>query len=176
MKRLIYNTSLLLTALALQILFASFKHPVKMTNTEIDYIHNEKKIIMVCSFFADDFKKAIKQDVGSEINITKPSQEEITTLNKYLANYIKLSVNSKDKVFSCTSTYYDASANLFKMFFEYKNVILNKGSALTFENGVLFNHFGSIQVNYAYLSLAPFVMQESLAFNIENYSKTYILK
>ncbi len=173
MKNLL-NKTLKISLLAIILMnFNMIKHPIKMSSTDIEYIQFEKRIEMSCSFFADDFKKALKQEKIRDINIGKPTKEDLSALNKYMNTNMKITVDNKIFPLVIASTYFDASSNLFKINFEFEKVALKKGTSFTFENKILFNIFGYMQTNYVYISIPPFVMQEGFSFTLDNYSQTY---
>jgi hypothetical protein len=166
-KNLINRIVLLIAIVALT---ASFRHPIKLTASLIEYSPKTNCLKMECKIFIDDFEKSINKTLAKNIDTSNPSKEDINGIDDYINSYINLSLNNKTLNIKYKTSEIVKTYNVLLIKFEDINVKLKKGDKLLIENALFFEEFGYAQSNRITIRIPPFIAEDHYETTLDNYS------
>jgi len=170
MKKIANKT---LLCLCVVILTTSFKHPIKLTASLIDYDVKNSSLKMECKVFMDDFEKSINKTLAKNINLSDLSKEDIKGIDDYFENYFKITLNSKALPVKYKSSELLKEYNVFTIKFTDNVVKIKKGDKLEITNTLFFTEFGYIQSNRMTIRIPPFVVEDNHETTLNNYLIPY---
>ena len=170
MKKIANKT---LLCLCIVILTTSFKHPIKLTASLIDYDVKNSSLKMECKVFIDDFEKSINKTLTKNINLSDLSKEDIKGIDDYFENYFKITLNSKALPVKYKSSELLKEYNVFTIKFTDNVVKIKKGDKLEITNTLFFTEFGYIQSNRMTIRIPPFVVEDNHETTLNNYLIPY---
>jgi len=170
MKKIFHKT---LLCLFIVIFTTSFKHPIKLTASLIDYDVKNSSLKMECKVFIDDFEKSINKTLTKNINLSDLSKEDIKGIDDYFENYFKITLNSKALPVKYKSSELLKEYNVFTIKFTDNVVKIKKGDKLEITNTLFFTEFGYIQSNRMTIRIPPFVVEDNHETTLNNYLIPY---
>jgi len=148
---------------------SSYKHPLKLTSSEIKYNAKTKSISMACKVFIDDFAPAVNKTLLKNINESNLTDEDKKGIENYFTYKYKISINGK--ILPLKFKNYELNYNVMDIVFEETYIPLKKGDKLYIENNLLYEEFGALQSNWVTLSIPPFVA--NISFDCRMDKNTY---
>ena len=91
-KNVVYK---IITIIAVIIVTTSFKHPIKLTASLIEYDTNTSNLKTECKVFIDDFEKSINKKLVKNINLSDLTQEDKTGIEDYFEMHFNITYNGK---------------------------------------------------------------------------------
>lgn len=155
------------------IALSSFKHPIKLTSSQIKYNDESQHISMECKVFIDDFSLAFNDSMLTRINISNLSETDKKLIENYFAIKYIFSVNGKKLPFEFKT--YNVKANVMTITFAIDSITLKKGDQLYIENELLFEEFGDLQSNWVTLTLPPFLANYNFESTLDESTYSYTL-
>lgn len=153
--------------LSVLFVFSSFKHPLKLTASLIEYNPEANSIRMECRVFIDDFQNSINKKDFNASNPTKEDQEEI----EYFFNeFYHIMVNGKKLPLDYKSSAVFEGYNVLVIKFAENDITIKKGDNLLVENKLLFEQFGYLQSNRITIRVPPFFGEKNYEVKLNNYS------
>jgi len=170
MKRIHFIALFLFSIL---LLFSSFKHPIKLTASLIEYDEKSKSMKMECRVFIDDFEKSINKRLTKDIDVTNLTEEDKFGIEDYFKQYYSIAINGKRMSLQLEQTELMEAQNIIIIKFAEKDFPIKKGDKLTVENILFFVEFGELQSNRVTLRMPPFLNEHSFQSSINRYSFYY---
>jgi len=170
MKKIANKT---LLCLCIVILTTSFKHPIKLTASLIDYDVKNSSLKMECKVFIDDFEKSINKTLTKNINLSNLSKEDIKGIDDYFENYFTIILNSKALPIKYKSSEVLKDYNVFALKFSDNVVKIKKGDKLEISNTLFFSEFDYMQSNRMTIRIPPFIVEDNYESTINNYLIPY---
>lgn len=152
------------------LLFGSFKHPIKLTASLIEYDEKTNALRMECKVFIDDFEKSINKTLAKNITVTALSHEDKKGIENYFEKYYNITHNGnklplKYKVSEVMKEY-----NVLTIKFSEKIIKLKKGDKVLIENTLFFEEFGYMQSNRITIRIPPFITEDNHEAVLNDYS------
>jgi len=166
MKKIAYKT---LLCVCVVIFTTSFKHPIKLTASLIEYDVKTSSLKMECKVFIDDFEKSINKTLTKNINLSDLSKEDIKGIDDYFEIYFKIVLNSKALPVKFKSSQLIKEYNVFTIKFTDNVLKIKKGDKLEITNTLFFTEFGYIQSNRMTIRIPPFVVEDNHETTLNNY-------
>ena len=160
--------------LALVLMFSSsFKHPIKLSASLIEYDDNEKRIRMECRVFIDDFEGSINKRLTKDIDIRNLTNEDKLSIEDYFKQYYSIRINGKRLPLEFKTTDLMEAQNVLIIKFTEKHLAIKKGDKIEVENTLFFLEYGLSQSNRVTLRIPPFLSEYSFQSSINRYSFNY---
>ena len=143
------------TMLFLSILFvtSSFRHPLKLTASLIEYKPTTTSIRMECRVFIDDFENSLNKENFNAHSLSKEDQAEI---EYFFDQFYTIQINGKKFPLNFKSSEILEGYNVLVIKFAENDLKIKKGDHLLVENKLLFEQFGSLQSNRMTIRIPPF--------------------
>lgn len=170
MKKIANKT---LMCLCVVILTTSFKHPIKLTASLIEYDVKTSSLKMEFKVFIDDFEKSINKTLTKNINLSDLSKDDIKGIDDYFDDYFKITLNSKALPVKYKSSELLKEYNIFTIKFTDNVVKFKKGDNLEISNTLFFTEFGYVQSNRMTIRIPPFVIEDNHETTLNNYLIPY---
>ena len=164
MKLKLFKTLLLLSVL---LIASSFRHPIKLTASLIEYNPETNKISLECRVFIDDFKYSINKQDFNESNLTKEDKEVIES---FFNEFYTIKINDKILTHTYKSSEVIEGYNIFIIRFEETDITIKKGDNILVENKLFFEQFKDFQKNRVTIRVPPFFKQKNYETKRINYS------
>jgi hypothetical protein len=170
MKNKFYKTVFLLSV----ILFTtSFKHPIKLTASLIEYDLNSTSLKTECKIFIDDFEKSINKTLTKNINLSDLTKEDKTGIEDYFEKYFNITINGKILPLKFKTSEVLKEYNVITIKFIENKLKIKKGDKLLIENTLFFEEFGYMQSNRITVRIPPFVTEDNHEAVVNNYAIPY---
>ena len=149
------------TLIIISLLFIScYKvHPLKLTNSMIEYDKPSKSLKIETRVFIDDFTSSLNKEMSSKINVSSLSKDDNKKIEKYFTKYFYIKLNSKVLKLKFSSSSLLIDNNLFIINFTCNSLELKKGDSFVVNNTLLCKEFGAQQKNMHTVLLPPFLSQ-----------------
>ena len=170
MKLKLYQTFLLLAVLFIS---SSFKHPIKLTSSLIEYNAKTNSIKMECRVFIDDFEKSINKTLSKDINIESLTNEDKVGIENYFKLFYTISINGKKIPLKYKASEVRRENNMLAIKFLENDLTIEKGDYLLIENTLFFQEFGDVQSNNISIIIPPFLVEYNYQATLNNYSYTH---
>lgn len=167
MKIKLLKTFLLLGVL---LVFSSYKHPIKLTASLIEYNPETSSIRMECKVFIDDFENSLTKKDFNVSNLSKEDKEEI---EYFFGEYYNITINGKELPLNYEASEIHASYNVLVIKFAENDITIKKGDNLFIENKLFFEQFGYLQSNRITVRIPPFISEKNYVTTLKNYSIHY---
>lgn len=164
MKIKLVKTILLLSIL---LIFSSFKHPLKLTASLIEYNPEANNIRMECKVFIDDFEDTINKKDFNVSNLTKGDKEEI---EYFFDEFYHIIINGKKLPLNYKSSEVIKGKNVLIIKFAENDFTLKKGDNILIENQLFFKEFGNLQSNRITVRIPPFFTEKNYLVKLDDYS------
>jgi hypothetical protein len=169
MKKLHFKLStLLLTCLCL----TSFKHPIKLTASLIDFESATGHLRMECRVFIDDFEYSINQTLAKDINISNPTKEDKKGIEEYFKKYYSVKLNEISYALKYSSIEVMKEYNVVTIKFEPQKIDIKKGDKLIIYNTLFFKEFAYMQTNRITIRMPPFFNEANFQTTIDDFTIT----
>ncbi len=170
MKTKFYKTLLLLGV----VIFAtSFKHPIKLTASLIEYDLNSTSLKTECKIFIDDFEKSINKTLTKNINLSDLTKENKTGIENYFEKHFNITVNGKILPLKFKASEVLKEYNVITIKFVDNKLKIKKGDKLLIENTLFFEEFGYLQSNRITVRIPPFIAEDNHEAVVNNYAIPY---
>lgn len=170
MKTKFYKTLLLLGV----VIFAtSFKHPIKLTASLIEYDLNSTSLKTECKIFMDDFEKSINKTLTKNINLSDLTKEDKTGIEDYFEKHFNITVNGKYLPLKFKASEVLKEYNVITIKFVENKLKIKKGDKLLIENTLFFEEFGYMQSNRITVRIPPFIAEDNHEAVVNNYAIPY---
>jgi hypothetical protein len=170
MKNKFYKTVFLLSV----ILFTtSFKHPIKLTASLIEYDLNSTSLKTECKIFIDDFEKSINKTLTKNINLSDLTKEDKTGIEDYFEKHFNITINGKILPLKFKTSEVLKEYNVITIKFIENKLKIKKGDKLLIENTLFFEEFGYMQSNRITVRIPPFVTEDNHEAVVNNYAIPY---
>lgn len=118
---------------------ADVKHPLHVSNTEINYNQKEKTLEISCKIFSDDFESVLYKNYKQKIDLTNPKMKESMDIlvKKYLSNHLQVKAN--DKICKLNYIGYEIDQEATNIYFEVENITAVK--SLEVSSTILYDLF-----------------------------------
>jgi len=170
MKNVVYK---IFAVIAVMTFTTSFKHPIKLTASLIEYDPKTSVLKMECKVFIDDFEKSINKTLAKNINIANLTKEDIKGLEDYFDTYLKILFNGKNIPFKYKSSEVLKEYNVLTVKFTDHIVKIKKGDKLEISNTLFFTEFGYIQSNRMTIRIPPFILEDNQEATMNYYTIPY---
>ena len=166
------STKILLafTLLSICLFFASFKHPIKLTASLIEYDEKTSALSMECKVFIDDFEKSISKKLAKNINVSNLMKEDKTGIEDYFEKYYTITLNGKKLPLKYFTSVVMREYNVLTIKFSENTIKLKKGDKLLIENTLFFEEFGYLQSNRITIRIPPYITEDNHEAIINDYS------
>lgn len=118
---------------------AEMKHPLHVSNTEINYNQKEKTLEISCKIFSDDFESVLYKNFKQKIDLTNPKMKGSmdVLVKKYVANHLQIKANNK----ICKLNYigFEIEQEATNVYFEVENITALK--SLEVNSSILYDLF-----------------------------------
>ncbi len=168
-----HKVFIIIFLLSIGSILTSFKHPIKLTASLIEYDPESTSIQMECRVFIDDFEKSINKRLTKDIDITSLTQEDKLSIEDYFKQYYSITIKGKRIPLKFKTTELLDAQNIVIIKFAKKELIIKKGDKLTIENILFFVEYGGLQSNRVTLRMPPFLNEYSFQSTIDKYSFYY---
>lgn len=165
MKRIIYISVILFSLLLTS---SSFKHPIKLTSSQIKYDSKAKTIGMECNVFLDDFAPAISPTLFENVTTSNVTEKDKKQIEEYFIAKYKIKINGKTLPLKFEEFNY--KNNVMRITFSKNKIALKKGDRLYIENELLFEHFFELQSNWITIRIPPFLSNYNFESKFDNYA------
>ncbi|MFN7913125.1 MAG: DUF6702 family protein [Bacteroidota bacterium] len=152
------------------LIFVSFKHPIKLTASLIEYNENTKMLSVECKVFIDDFEKSINKTLTKNIDLSTPTKEDKSGIEDYFEKYYTITINGKEMPLKYKASEVLKEYNVLTIKFSEKAIKLNKGDKILIENTLFFEEFGYLQSNRITIRIPPFITEDNHEALLNNYS------
>jgi hypothetical protein len=166
-KKLLYK-SLFFALISLTT--TSFKHPIKLTASLIEYEATTKSLKMECKVFIDDFEKSINKTLAKNINVSTLTKADKDGIEDYFEKYYNITVNGKKLPLKYKASEVMKEYNVLTIKFSENTITVKKGDKLLIENTLFFEEFGYLQSNRITIRIPPFITEDNHEATINNYS------
>ena len=148
----------------------SFKHPIKLTASLIEYDTNTANLKSECKVFIDDFEKSINKKLVKNINLSNLTQEDKTGIEDYFEMHFNITYNGKILPLKYKGLEVLKEYNVVTIKFIENKLKIKKGDKILIENTLFFEEFGYIQSNRITVRIPPFIPEENHEAIISNYT------
>ena len=166
-ERFVYK---ILTIIAVMTFTTSFKHPIKLTASLIEYDTNTANLKSECKVFIDDFEKSINKKLVKNINLSNLTQEDKTGIEDYFEMHFNITYNGKILPIKFKGIEVLKEYNVVTIKFIENKLKIKKGDKILIENTLFFEEFGYIQSNRITVRIPPFIPEENHEAIISNYA------
>jgi len=166
-ERFVYK---ILTIIAVMTFTTSFKHPIKLTASLIEYDTNTANLKSECKVFIDDFEKSINKKLVKNINLSNLTQEDKTGIEDYFEMHFNITYNGKILPIKFKGIEVLKEYNVVTIKFIENKLKIKKGDKILIENTLFFEEFGYIQSNRITVRIPPFITEENHEAIISNYA------
>ena len=166
-KNVVYK---IITIIAVIIVTTSFKHPIKLTASLIEYDTNTANLKSECKVFIDDFEKSINKKLVKNINLSNLTQEDKTGIEDYFEMHFNITYNGKILPLKYKGLEVLKEYNVVTIKFIENKLKIKKGDKILIENTLFFEEFGYIQSNRITVRIPPFIHEENHEAIISNYA------
>lgn len=166
-ERFVYK---ILTIIAVMTFTTSFKHPIKLTASLIEYDTNTANLKSECKVFIDDFEKSINKKLIKNINLSNLTQEDKTGIEDYFEMHFNITYNGKILPLKYKGLEVLKEYNVVTIKFIENKLKIKKGDKILIENTLFFEEFGYIQSNRITVRIPPFITEENHEAIISNYA------
>ena len=154
-------------------LFSSFKHPLKLTASLIEYDNKTGNLRMECKVFIDDFQTSINRRLTKDIDLYNLTKEDKIIIEDYFNRYYSIILNESKLSFKYKSSEIQEDYNVVTIKFAKTNMPIKKGDKFLIENILFFEDFGFSQSNRVTLRIPPFLKEYNYQTNVNEYSFSY---
>jgi len=168
MKRLIFITTILNSLLFIS---SSYKHPIKLTSSEIKYDVKANTIAVECKVFLDDFAPVISTTLLADVSTSKLTEIDKKKIENYFIAKYKIMINGKELPLKFEK--YKYKHNVMTITFSRNNITIKKGDKLYIENELLFEEFVDLQSNWISIRIPPFLPNYNFESKYNNYSYSH---
>ena len=151
----------------------SFKHPIKLTASLIEYEPKTNSLRMECKVFIDDFEKSINKTLPKNINVSNLTKEDIKGLEDYFDTYLKISFNGKELPIKYKTSEVLREYNVLTVKFTDHLIKIKKGDKLEISNTLFFTEFGYIQSNRMTIRIPPYIIEDNQEATMNSYTIPY---
>lgn len=169
-ERLVYK---ILTIIAVMTFTTSFKHPIKLTASLIEYDTNTANLKSECKVFIDDFEKSINKTLTKNINLSDLTKEDKTGIEDYFEKHFNITVNGKILPLKYKASEILKEYNVITIKFVENKLKIKKGDKLLIENTLFFEEFGYMQSNRITVRIPPFIAEDNHEAVVNNYTIPY---
>lgn len=133
----IYSKLLLLLVAFASFTQPSYRHPLHVSTTEIEFNSKEKSLEISCRIFTDDFETVLAKQFKSKIDLSKPAMHKAMDelVKKYINANLQYKVNGK--VLNATYVGFEKDNEATNVYLEIDNVPALKNLNIT--NGILYD-------------------------------------
>lgn len=170
MKLKLYNTILLFGVL---LIFSSYKHPIKLTASLIEYNTETSSISVKCRVFIDDFERSINKTLLKDINVSNLTKEDKAGIENYFEMFYYITIKGKKLPFKYKTSKVYEEYNVLDIEFSENVMTIKKGDQLLIENTLFFEEFRHLQSNRITLNIPPFISEDNLVTTLSNSSISY---
>ena len=170
MKIKLYQTFLLLGVL---LSFSSFKHPVKLTSSLIEYNPETSSMRVQCRVFIDDFERSINQMLAKDINVSDLTEKDKTGIENYFELFYYITVNDEEIPLKYKASKVYEKYNVLDIEFSENVLTLKKGDRFFIENTLFFEEFKDLQSNRITVDIPPFINEDNRVTTLDNHSISY---
>ncbi len=160
----------ILGCIAILLTTMSFKHPIKLTASLIEYNADAKTIKMECKVFIDDFEKSINKTLAKNINVSNLSKEDKVGIEDYFEKYYNITVNGKKLTLNYKASEVMKEYNVLTIKFSENSLAIKKGDKILIENTLFFEEFGYMQSNRITIRIPPHITEDNREATLNNYS------
>jgi hypothetical protein len=156
--------------LGMWLFFVSFKHPIKLTASLIEYDEKTSALSMECKVFIDDFEKSINKTLAKNINISALTKEDKSGIEDYFEKYYTITINGNKYLLKYKASEVMKEYNVLTIKFSKKVIKLKKGDKILIENTLFFEEFGYLQSNRITIRIPPYITEDNHEAVLNNYS------
>jgi hypothetical protein len=118
---------------------AEIKHPLHVSNTEINYNQKDKTLEISCKVFTDDFESVLSKNFKQKIDLTNPKMKESMDIlvKKYISTHLNVKADNKN----CSLNYigFEIDHEATNIYFEVEKV--NSPKSLEVNCSILYDLF-----------------------------------
>ena len=169
-ERLVYK---IFTIIVVVTFTTSFKHPIKLTASLIEYDTNTANLKSECKVFIDDFEKSINKKLVKNINLSNLTQEDKTGIEDYFEMHFNITYNGKILPLKYKGIEVLKEYNVVTIKFIENKLKIKKGDKILIENTLFFEEFGYMQSNRITVRIPPFIAEDNREAVVNNYTIPY---
>ena len=149
-------------------------HPLKMSLIYIDYTDEDHSLFIEFRLFADDLALAVKEEMGTTIELYNWSPDDKLTVNKLVNQHVQITFGKNHLNLEPYELIFEKEQKVVTMRYEYQPIQLITGEKVHIVNDLFFKQFSYGQTNVLQIEI-PRVAETMIQSDLDDYSITFTI-